>query len=114
MQSARALPGRLQSVRAGLLRITHRDGAVPQAGCADSSFNTELVKISRSSLESVIEELYGKQIVNDFRQGFDGMESQLEGNDVNVARTFSDTIIAFVVETFKKLAFEFIRSRIGF
>jgi len=81
---------------------------------ADSSFNTELVKISRSSLEAVIEELYGKQIANDFREGFDGMESQLEGEDVNVAKIFSDTIIAFVVETAKKLAFEFLRSRIGF
>src|SRR3972149_6067664 len=81
---------------------------------ADSSFNTELVKISRSSLEAVIEELYGKQIANDFREGFDGMESQLEGEDVNVAKIFSDTIIAFPVETAKKLAFEFLRSRIGF
>ena len=81
---------------------------------ADSSFNTELVKISRSSLEAVIEELYGKQIANDFREGFDGMESQLEGEDVNVAKIFSDTIIAFAVETAKKLAFEFLRSRIGF
>jgi hypothetical protein len=81
---------------------------------ADSSFNTELVKISSTSLESVIEELYGKQIVDDFRQGFDAMESQLEAKNVNVTKAFSDTIIAFAVETFKKLAFEFIRSRIGF
>ena len=72
------------------------------------------MKIGRSSLEPVIEKLYGKQIVNDFRQGFDAMESQLDGNNVNIARTFSDTIIAFVMETFKKLALEFIRSRIGF
>ena len=81
---------------------------------ADNSFNMELVKISRKSLESVIEELYGKQIAADFRTGFDTMEHQLEGNDVNVPKVFSDTIIAFAVETFKKLAFEFVRSRVGF
>lgn len=81
---------------------------------ADNSFNLELVKISRTSLESVIEELYGKQIVVDFRAGFNEMERQLEGDHENVAKTFSDTIIAFVVETFKKLAYEFVRSRISF
>lgn len=81
---------------------------------ADSSFNSELVKISRSSLEAVIEELYGKQIADDFREGFDAMESQLEGENVNAAKIFSDTIIAFAVETAKKLTFEFLKSRIGF
>ncbi len=81
---------------------------------ADNSFNMELVKISRTSLESVIEELYGKQILADFRDGFDAMEKQLAGDDVNVPKVFSDTIIAFVVETFKKLAFDFVKSRIGF
>ena len=80
---------------------------------ADNSFNMELVKISRTSLESVIEELYGKQILADFRDGFDAMEKQLAGDDVNVPKVFSDTIVAFVVETFKKLAFDFVKSRIG-
>ena len=80
---------------------------------ADNSFNMELVKISRTSLESVIEELYGKQILADFRDGFDAMEKQLAGDDLNVPKVFSDTIVAFVVETFKKLAFDFVKSRIG-
>jgi hypothetical protein len=81
---------------------------------ADSSFNTELVKISRDSLEAVIEELYGKQIAYDFRDGFNEMESQLENGDTNVAKKFSDTIIAFAVEAAKTLAIEFVKSRIGF
>lgn len=81
---------------------------------ADSSFNTELVKISRSSLESVIRELYGKETVEEFRDGFDAMESQLEGDDADVATVFSKTIIDFAVDTAKKFAFEFIKSRIGF
>ncbi len=81
---------------------------------ADTSFNTELVKINRSSLESVIGELYGEEIADDFKNGFDEMTHQLEGEDVNTAKVFSNTIIAFAVETAKKLAFEFVRSRIGF
>lgn len=81
---------------------------------ADTSFNTELVKIDRRSLESVIGELYGEEIAEDFKDGFDEMTRQLEGEDVNVAEAFSSIIIAFAVETAKKLAFEFIRSRTGF
>lgn len=81
---------------------------------ADTSFNTELVKIDRRSLESVIGELYGEEIADDFKNGFDEMTRQLEGEDVNAAEEFSKTIIAFAVETARKLAFEFIRSRIGF
>lgn len=81
---------------------------------ADSSFNTELVKINRNSLEAVIEELYGKELANDFRIGFDEMESQLEGGEVNVAAAFSSMIIKFAVETAKALGLEFIKSRIGF
>lgn len=81
---------------------------------ADTSFNTELVKIDRRSLESVIEELYGEEIARDFKDGFDEMTRQMEGEDVNVTEVFSDAIIAFAVETAKKLAFEFVKSRIGF
>jgi hypothetical protein len=81
---------------------------------ADSSFNSELVKISRSSLEAVIGELYGKETAAEFREGFDAMESQLEGGDVDAASAFTTTIIEFAVETAKKFAFELIKSRIGF
>ena len=81
---------------------------------ADTSFNTELVKIDRRSLEAVIGELYGDEIADNFRNGFDEMIRQLEGEDVNVAKVFSDAIIAFAVDTAKKFAFEFIRSRVGF
>ncbi len=81
---------------------------------ADTSFNTELVKIDRRSLESVIGELYGKEIADDFKNGFDEMTRQVEGGDVNVAEEFAKTIFAFAAETAKKLAFEFIRGRAGF
>jgi hypothetical protein len=81
---------------------------------ADSSFNTELVKMDEKSLGAVIGELYGKETAKNFQSGFDEMKSQLEGDDTNTASAFSRAIIDFAVETAKKFAFEFIKSRIGF
>jgi hypothetical protein len=81
---------------------------------ADTSFNTEIVKIDKNSLEAVIGELYGKEIADDFRSGFNEMEIQLKGKDVDVAAAFSSTIIKFAVETAIKFGFEFIKNRIGF
>lgn len=81
---------------------------------ADTSFNTELVKIDEKSLKAVIRELYGTEIANDFQDGFDEMKRQLEDPKADVASVFTDTIIAFAVDTAKKFAFEFIKSRIGF
>jgi hypothetical protein len=80
---------------------------------ADSSFNTELVKIDESALESVISEFYGKEIADNFRIGFDEMRSQLEGNE-SVASELSNGIIQFAVTTIKALGYEYIKSRIGF
>ena len=80
---------------------------------ADSSFNTELVKIDRSSLETVIRELYGKEIADDFRSGFEAMESQLEEKD-DIATETTNAIIQFAVSTIKSLGYEYIKSRIGF
>ena len=81
---------------------------------ADSSFNSELVKIDKRSLEAVIGELYGEETAKDFRNGFDEMENQLEGKDVDVAEVFSSTIIEFAVKTAGIFAFEFLKNRIGF
>jgi hypothetical protein len=81
---------------------------------ADSSFNTELIKIDKNSLQTVIGELYGQETADDFRKGFDEMESQLEGEDVDASQAFTNTILEFAVETARKFAFEFIKSRIGF
>ncbi len=79
---------------------------------ADSSFNTELVKTDKYSLEAVIGELYGKEIADDFRTGFEEMESQLEGEDATTE--FREAIIKFAVDTIKALGYEYIKSRIGF
>src|SRR3972149_1548015 len=70
---------------------------------AETSFNTELIKLDQKSLEAVIGELYGEEIADDFRNGFDEMTRLLEGEEVNAAEVFSETIIAFAVETAKKL-----------
>jgi hypothetical protein len=80
---------------------------------ADSSFNTELVKIDKRSLETVIEELYGEETARDFRAGFDEMEAQLDGADVDVAAAFSKTILDFVSTTAAKFAIELIKGRTG-
>jgi len=80
---------------------------------ADSSFNTELVKIDEAALETVIKELYGKEIAADFRNGFDEMKSQLEGAE-GVAAELSDGVMRFAANTIKALGYEYIKSRIGY
>lgn len=81
---------------------------------SDTSFNTELVRIDKKSLEAVIEELYGNEIAEDFKNGFDEMTKQLEGNVSSLTDEFTSLITSFAKETAKKLAFDFISGRIGF
>ncbi|HEY3313423.1 MAG TPA: hypothetical protein VGK00_17410 [Anaerolineales bacterium] len=81
---------------------------------ADTSFNTELVKIDKDSLKAVIGELYGQQFADEFQIGIAEMEDQVKDKNVDAAATFSKTIIGFVLDTAQKLAIELIRNRIGF
>jgi hypothetical protein len=81
---------------------------------ADSSFNTELVKIDKNALEAVIEELYGRETAEDFHNGFDEMERQLEGGATDIGKAFSKTILDFASSTAAKFAFEFVKNRAGF
>jgi len=81
---------------------------------ADSSFNTELVKIDKNSLEAVIGELYGKEIAEDFHIGLDEMKSQLEGKNIDGTKAFSTTIIKFALEAAKIVGIELLKNRIGF
>jgi hypothetical protein len=81
---------------------------------ADSSFNTELVKIDKMALEAVIEELYGQETAADFQNGFDEMEKQLEGGDIDIGKAFSKTIFDFASSTAAKFAFEFMKKGAGF
>jgi hypothetical protein len=77
---------------------------------ADSSFNTEIVRIDKISLESVIRELYGEETAETFHSGFGEMEDQVEGVDARA--TFKENLLKFVVDTGKLLALELIRSRL--
>jgi hypothetical protein len=77
---------------------------------ADSSFNTEIVKIDRSSLEAVIGELYGKETAESFHDGFSETEDQAEGVDAGAA--FREAVLKFVVDTGKSLALDLIKSRL--
>ncbi|MFH2104150.1 MAG: hypothetical protein ABIJ39_12430 [Chloroflexota bacterium] len=77
---------------------------------ADSSFNTEIVRIDRNSLESVIGELYGEETATTFRDGFSEMEDQAEG--VDVGASFKEAVLKFVVDTGKSLALDLIKGRL--
>ena len=73
---------------------------------ADSSFNTEIIKIEQGSLESVIGELYGKEYAEAFHDGFEELEDAK-------GPSFKDVIINFVLETAKDLSISLIKSRLG-
>jgi hypothetical protein len=80
---------------------------------ADSSFNTELVKIDKSALQAVIEELYGPAIAKDFEAGFIEMQAQVEDKDENPVKAFASTIFDFVLGAAEKLAIDLVKSRLG-
>ena len=79
---------------------------------ADTSFNTEIVRIDRTALEEAIEELYGKDVAANFRDGFEEMGNQLDGVDVD--KEFREAITKFVLDTVKTLGIEVARGRFGF
>jgi hypothetical protein len=78
---------------------------------ADTSFNTEIIRIDKASLESVIGELYGKEIAEAFHDGFGEMEDQAER--VDLGASFRDGVIKFVADTAQALAIGLIKSRLG-
>lgn len=78
---------------------------------ADTSFNTEIVKIDSESLKSVIEELYGKKIASDFHDGFSEMENQEEGIDPTAS--IKKAVIKFVIDTGISLGLGLVKSRLG-
>jgi len=77
---------------------------------ADSSFNTEIVRIDRNSLEIVIGELYDEATAKAFHDGFSEMEDQAEG--VDIGASFREALFKFVVDTGKSLALDLIKSRL--
>ncbi len=78
---------------------------------ADTSFNTEIIRIDKDSLESVIGELYGKEIAEAFHDGFSEMEDQAQG--VDLGASFREGVIKFVADTAQALAIVLIKSRLG-
>jgi hypothetical protein len=78
---------------------------------ADTSFNTEIIRIDKDSLESVIGELYGKETAEAFHAGFSEMEDQAEG--VDLGASFRDGVIKFVADTAQALAIVLIKGRLG-
>lgn len=81
---------------------------------ADSSFNSEIIKIDENSLVAVLEELYGKETAENFRTGFSEMKSQLDEEGVDMVSAFSELMIGLAKDTAKSLALELIKGRIGF
>ena len=78
---------------------------------ADTSFNTEIIRIDKDSLESVIGELYGKETAEAFHAGFSEMEDQAQG--VDLGASFREGVIKFVADTAQALAIVLIKSRLG-
>jgi hypothetical protein len=77
---------------------------------ADSSFNTEIIRIDRDFLETIIEELYGKETAKAFHDGFEELERQAEGTGDSVP--FKEAMLKFVIDTAKTLALDLIKSRL--
>ena len=73
---------------------------------ADSSFNTEIIKIEQGSLESVIGELYGKEYAEAFHDGFEELNE-------SEAPSFKEVILNFVLETAKDLSISLLKNRLG-
>lgn len=80
----------------------------------DTSFNTELVKIDRNALKTVIGEIYGSEYADNFETGLSEMHDQLEHADQpDPAAAFGETILKFVLSTAQSLALDFIKGRLG-
>jgi hypothetical protein len=78
---------------------------------ADTSFNTEIIRIDKDSLESVIGELYGEEIAKEFHDGLSETEEQAEGGDLGAS--FRDGMINFVAATAQALTIALVKSRLG-
>ncbi|WKZ34965.1 MAG: hypothetical protein QY332_15220 [Anaerolineales bacterium] len=80
---------------------------------ADTSFNSELIKIDRRSLAAVIGELYDAETAQAFQDGFDEMESQ-GGEDADFAGEFSTFMFDLVKAAAQKFALDLALGRLGF
>ncbi|MDP1715753.1 MAG: hypothetical protein Q8L41_13510 [Anaerolineales bacterium] len=56
---------------------------------ADSSFNTEIIKIDHTALEKLIREMYGKKVADQFQKGFSRLLKKEAGMDFqSLLKTF--------------------------
>lgn len=67
---------------------------------ADTSFNTEIVKIECGSLVTVIRELYGEKVAEEFLDGFNTLNQPKKGGGVY---TYGQLILEFVLDTAKSI-----------
>ena len=81
---------------------------------ADSSFNSELIKIDKGSLEAVIGELYDEETAQSFHDGFEAMENQMSEEGFDAVGAFSDFMIVLAKAAAQKFALNLLQGRIGF
>lgn len=81
---------------------------------ADTSFNTELIKMDTKFLEAVLGELYGEDIKKDFQAGFEAMEKQMSKAGFDIAGVFSKFMLDFVKTAAQKIALDLVMGRLGF
>jgi hypothetical protein len=67
---------------------------------ADTSFNSEIVKIECGSLVSIIRELYDEKTSQDFMEGFKTLNQPNDDGEIN---TFKDLMINFLLDTGKSI-----------
>lgn len=81
---------------------------------ADTSFNTELIKIDAQFLEAVLGELYNEDIAKDFHNGFEAMESQMSEEGFDIMGVFSNFMLDFVKAAAHKITLDLAMGRLGF
>jgi len=81
---------------------------------ADTSFNSEIVKIECGSLVTVIGELYGSKVAGEFLDGFKTLKPPKKGGG---AGTYGELIVKFVLDTagsiFSAVVVGEIKTRLG-
>lgn len=63
---------------------------------ADTSFNSELVRIECGSLVSIIQQLYGKKVAKEFQEGFQTLNQPESGEGM---KAFKAVMFKFILDT---------------
>jgi hypothetical protein len=81
---------------------------------ADTSFNSEIIKINCGSLVNVIEEFYGKETADDFLDGFRSlMDSNEDVSNSQLKRFLHSFVIDTAISVLTGVAAAVVKSKLG-